>query len=157
PRRFATFCRGWLDADRSVPAVLSGMVGSKLGWKEAPYLKAPVNLDALSENLCSVGDIPGAGVWIVPGVSLEDPLQPEVMRGGEAQILGALGRLDRREGVFLLPGTHAKWAVVEGGCLRTFRTYMTGEVYGLLRGSGTIAQLMEGDARDPEAFRRGVE
>ena len=154
---FAAFCGDWLDAGRPVPAVLSGMVGSKLGWKEAPYLTAPVALADIGRQLCFVDDIPGASVWIVPGVRLDDPAQPEVMRGEEAQILGALAMLGHDGGVFLLPGTHAKWAIVEAGRLIAFRTYMTGEIYGLLRGAGTIGQLIEGDARDPAAFRRGVE
>jgi 2-dehydro-3-deoxygalactonokinase len=154
---FAAFCGDWLDARRPVPAILSGMVGSKLGWKEAPYLTAPVALADIGRQLCFVDDIPGASVWIVPGVRLDDPAQPEVMRGEEAQILGALAMLGRDGGVFLLPGTHAKWAIVEAGQLIAFRTYMTGEIYGLLRGAGTIGQLMEGDAQDPAAFRRGVE
>ncbi len=34
---------------------------------------------------------------------------------------------------------------------------MTGEVFGLLRRSGTLCQLMEGDAIDDGAFRQGVE
>ena len=153
---FAAFCGDWLDPHRPVPAILSGMVGSKLGWKEAPYLAAPVALGDLARQLCFVGDIPGAGIWIVPGVRLEDEAQPEVMRGEEAQILGALRTLHRDAGIFLLPGTHAKWAIVEAGRLTAFRTYMTGELYGLLRGSGTIGQLLEGDAPDPAAFRRGV-
>jgi 2-dehydro-3-deoxygalactonokinase len=154
---FAKFCSGWLDERRRIPAILSGMVGSKLGWKEAPYLPAPAMLSCLAHNLFFVGDIPGASVWIVPGIRLDDPAQPEVMRGEEAQIMGALRTLGREAGVFLLPGTHAKWAIVEGGRLTRFRTYMTGELYGLLKASGTISQLVEGEASHPEAFRRGVE
>jgi 2-dehydro-3-deoxygalactonokinase len=153
---FAAFCGDWLNPHRPVPAILSGMVGSKLGWKEAPYLAAPVTLGDLARQLCFVSDIPGAGIWIVPGVRLEDEAQPEVMRGEEAQILGALRTLHRDGGVFLLPGTHAKWAIADAGRLTAFRTYMTGELYGLLRGAGTIGQLMEGEAPDPAAFRRGV-
>ena len=152
----AALCGDWLSPAGRMPVLMSGMVGSKLGWKEAPYLAAPVALGDLARQLCFVGDIPGAGIWIVPGVRLEDEAQPEVMRGEEAQILGALRTLHRDGGVFLLPGTHAKWAIVEGGRLTVFRTYMTGELYGLLRGAGTLGQLMEGDAPDLAAFRRGV-
>jgi 2-dehydro-3-deoxygalactonokinase len=153
---FTAFCGDWLRTDRPVPAILSGMVGSKLGWKEAAYLAAPVALGDLARQLCFVGEIPGASIWIVPGVRLDDEAQPEVMRGEEAQILGALQTLERDGGVFLLPGTHAKWAIVEAGRLAAFRTYMTGELYGLLRSAGTIGQLMEGESRDGAAFRRGV-
>jgi 2-dehydro-3-deoxygalactonokinase len=154
---FAAACEGWLQGPRPVPALLSGMVGSKMGWKEAPYLAAPVDLADLAHHLCFVGDFPGTSIWIVPGVSLDDPAQPEVMRGEESQILGALQTEAMESGVFLLPGTHAKWAIVEAGRLVAFRTYMTGEIYGLLKSAGTIGQLMEGEGRDPAAFRRGVD
>jgi len=56
----------------------------------------------------------------------------------------------------VLPGTHSKWALVEGGRLTAFRTYMTGEIYGLLRGSGTLSQVIEGDRHDAATFAEGV-
>jgi len=160
-RRFAEVfrevCSPWLEgAPRGLPAILCGMIGSRLGWKEAPYVAAPVGLEALAPKLCPVGETAGAAVSIVPGVSLDDPRQPDVMRGEETQILGALRALERRDACFLLPGTHSKWAIVEDGRLTAFRTYMTGEVFGLLSRSGTIAQLIKGETMDAKAFRRGV-
>ena len=153
---FRAVCGPWLEGAERLPAILSGMIGSRRGWKEAPYLPAPVSLDSLASNLCPLGEVAGAMVSIVPGVCLEDPVEPDVMRGEEAQILGALHALGRRSGSFLLPGTHSKWAIVSEGRLMTFRTYMTGEVFGLLRKTGTIAQLIEGEAIDPAALRRGA-
>jgi 2-dehydro-3-deoxygalactonokinase len=153
---FRAVCGPWLEGAARMPAILSGMIGSRRGWKEAPYLAAPVSFDALAKNLCPLGEVAGAVVYIVPGISLDDPAEPDVMRGEEAQILGTLHALGRPSGSFLLPGTHSKWAIVEQGRLAVFRTYMTGEVFGLLRKSGTIAQLVEGDAIDAAAFRRGV-
>src|SRR5579862_5534635 len=154
---FRAVCGPWLEDAERLPALLSGMIGSRRGWKEAPYLAAPVSLESLAKNLCPLGEAGGAMVSIVPGVCLEDAAEPDVMRGEEAQILGALHALGRRSGSFLLPGTHSKWAIVGEGRLTRFRTYMTGEVFGLLRKTGTIAQLVEGEAIDPAAFRRGVE
>ena len=159
-RRFAdsflTFCGEWLDGSRRVPVIMGGMVGSKLGWKEAPYLQAPIALSRLGEGLCSVGEVGNAAIWIVPGVARDDATQPEVMRGEDCEILGALQSTGADSGIFLLPGTHTKWAVVEGGRLVDFRTYMTGELFGLLRKSGTLSQLMEGDSLDMAAFHKGV-
>ena len=153
---FRSVCGPWLKGAGRSPTILSGMIGSRRGWKEAPYLPAPVSLDSLAKNLCPLGEVAGAMISIVPGVSLDDPAEPDVMRGEEAQILGALHALGRRSGSFLLPGTHSKWAIVGDGRLVSFRTYMTGEVFGLLIKTGTIAQLAEGDGVDPAAFRRGV-
>ncbi len=151
---FAQVCEGWLG--RRPPVVLAGMVGSKLGWKEAPYLATPLIFDELGRHLLPVEAPFSSAVMIVPGVSMEDRVQPEVMRGEETQILGALRLASGENGVFVLPGTHSKWALVEGGRLTNFRTYMTGEVFGLLRGSGTLSQLMEGDRHDSAAFAEGV-
>jgi len=146
-------CGDWL-ARRRLPVVMSGMVGSKLGWKEVTYLATPLALDELARHLSPV-EAPFAAA-IVPGVRFDDPAAPDVMRGEETQILGALQALDCDHGVFLLPGTHSKWAIVEGRQLVAFRTYMTGEIYGLLRSHGTLGQLMEGEAAHDSAFPRGV-
>ena len=154
---FRAVCGPWLEGAERLPALLSGMIGSRRGWKEAPYLAAPVSLESLARNLCPLGETGGAMVSIVPGVCLDGAGEPDVMRGEESQILGALHALGRQSGSFLLPGTHSKWAIVSEGRLTSFRTYMTGEVFGLLRKTGTIAQLVEGEAIDPAAFQGGVE
>lgn len=157
-RRFAesleTFLRDWLTP--GVPVVMAGMVGSRMGWVEVPYLAAPAPLADLARNLMKAGRIADSDCWIVPGMNLDGAEQPEVMRGEECQMLGALLRLGRSDGVFLTPGTHSKWARVTDGKLIDFRTYITGEMFNLLRQSGTLAQLMTGDGEDEAAFARGV-
>jgi 2-dehydro-3-deoxygalactonokinase len=139
-----------------VPVVIAGMAGSRTGWVEAPYVAAPAPFSDLARRLAKAGRIAGSGCWIVPGMSLHGAAQPEVMRGEECQILGALLTRGRSDGAFLLPGTHSKWARVDGRRLVDFRTYITGELFGQLRQSGTLAQLMTGDAESKEAFARGV-
>jgi 2-dehydro-3-deoxygalactonokinase len=161
-RRFAEalaeIASGWLPGSPSsrMPVLLSGMVGSKLGWREVPYLALPVALDELARHLALVESPLHAAIRIVPGVKHVDAKQPDVMRGEETQIFGALQMLKGQDGVFVLPGTHSKWAIVEKGKLISFRTYMTGEVFGLLRRSGTLSQLMDGDHHDDAAFAEGV-
>jgi 2-dehydro-3-deoxygalactonokinase len=150
----AELCADWLAG--SIPVLLSGMVGSKLGWKEAPYLAAPVGLDELAHHLCPVESSLPAIIRIVPGVKRDDEKQPDVIRGEETQILGALQMLGKEDGVFVLPGTHSKWAIVQARRLVDFRTYMTGEVFGLLRKGGTLGQMIQGDDHDPAAFGEGV-
>src|SRR5438034_3083101 len=100
----AEVCGDWLAGSKSAPVVMCGMVGSKLGWKEVPYLPTPVPLGDLGRHLCIIeAPFPGT-VAIVPGVMMDDQTQPEVMRGEESQILGAMQALGIRNGVFLLPG-----------------------------------------------------
>lgn len=157
-RRFSeslqTFLEDWLTP--GLPVVMAGMVGSRMGWVEVPYLAAPAPLADLAKRLMKAGRLGGSDCWIVPGVSFDGPEQPEVMRGEECQMLGALLRQQRSDGVFLTPGTHSKWVRVEGGKLLEFRTYITGELFNLLRQSGTLAQLMTGEGDDEAAFLQGV-
>jgi len=80
---------------------------------------------------------------------------PDVMRGEETQIFGALTLSGASEGLFLLPGTHSKWAEVRDGRIVSFRTFMTGEVFGALKDHTILARLMK-DGTDADAFARGV-
>jgi len=154
---FKTFCREWLTAAPKAPVIMAGMVGSKLGWQEVPYQMAPVPLRDLSRHLAKIEDPDFDRAWVVPGVAIDSEIQPEVMRGEECQILAGLLRANLTDGVFLLPGTHSKWALAEAGSLTRFRTYMTGETFGLWRKSGTLSQLMDGDVFDEACFQRGVQ
>ena len=43
---FAAFAQGWLNG---APVIMAGMVGSRAGWREAPYLDTPAALDDLSQ------------------------------------------------------------------------------------------------------------
>ncbi|HEV8391661.1 MAG TPA: 2-dehydro-3-deoxygalactonokinase [Dongiaceae bacterium] len=159
-RRFAesleSFLGDWVSAGSGIPVVIAGMAGSRLGWVEVPYVAAPAPLSDLAQTLMKAGQIGGSDCWIVPGMNLDSATQPEVMRGEECQILGALLTRHQSDGLFLLPGTHSKWARVTDQRLIEFRTYITGEMFNLLRQSGTLAQLMTGDAEDENAFARGV-
>ncbi len=139
-----SFAGDWLTS--GVPVIMSGMVGSRTGWREAPYLETPVDLTQISHRLTEIADFAGGIVRIVPGIARNQPHGGDVMRGEESQILGALLTRGKRDGVFLLPGTHAKWAILKNGILTDFRTYMTGELFAQLRHSGSLSQVMPGPA-----------
>jgi len=150
----AAFAEGWLG---SAPVVMAGMVGSRAGWREVPYLETPTRLDAVGLHLASLPALGGSPVYIVPGMARRDGAQPDVMRGEECQLLGAQIARGIDSGSFLLPGTHAKWALVESGSLTAFRTYMTGELFGLLSRQGSLSQSIKGDDFDRTTFRQGLE
>jgi 2-dehydro-3-deoxygalactonokinase len=152
---YLELCSGWGD----LPAIASGMIGSKQGWKEAPYVAAPASLKQMAAALTSV-EVPGhRPLQIVPGVSYRDPQGlPDVMRGEETQLFGALaGGGETRK--FVLPGTHSKWAVAGPSGIERFSTFMTGEVFAVLKAHSILGRLM------PEAsvvaaddgFRLGAE
>src|SRR3954465_3536658 len=136
-----------------VPILMSGMIGSRQGWIEAPYAMCPADIAGLADQLQPVpGNI---NARIVPGVALREAGgRSDVMRGEETQILGAgLGRGRR---LVVLPGTHCKWVLVEDGKILDFVTFMTGEMCQALRRHTILARLMpEADAGlDDEAVQR---
>jgi 2-dehydro-3-deoxygalactonokinase len=141
----------WTDG--SVPIVLGGMIGSRQGWQEVPYLPCPASPDALAAGAQPIDTGIGPG-WIVPGLSCQGPFGiADVMRGEEVQLLGA--GIDA--GVVLLPGTHGKWVRLEGGAATRFRTFMTGELFALLRTQSLLGRLMEPGGPDEAAFDAGVD
>jgi 2-dehydro-3-deoxygalactonokinase len=146
---------GWIATHGVVPILLSGMIGSRQGWREAPYARCPAGADDLVAALMRF-EHDGLAVSLVPGLSTENDGMPDVMRGEETQILGALALSGREDGLFLLPGTHSKWADVAGGCILSFRTFMTGEVFGTLKEHSILGRLMR-EGADPEGFARGVQ
>ena len=148
----------WLQQRGRLPVVASGMIGSRQGWREAPYAECPAGAGDLAGRLVAVTSPAGHEVRLVPGVMRTDgDGVPDVMRGEETQIMGCLEGGEGPRRLFVLPGTHSKWTVVEAGRITRFATFMTGELFALLRGHGILGRLMEGDAHDPAAFRRGVD
>ncbi|MBC7801899.1 MAG: 2-dehydro-3-deoxygalactonokinase, partial [Gemmatimonadaceae bacterium] len=135
--------------------LLSGMIGSRQGWVEAPYLPCPAGLDDLAGSLAPV-PWPGLQIMIVPGLSAADESGvPEVMRGEEVQILGTAG-LDA-DCIVCLPGSHSKWVQMAGGRIAGFTTHLTGEAFAALRQHTILAKMIADDApHDADAFRRGV-
>jgi 2-dehydro-3-deoxygalactonokinase len=159
--RFAESLHGligdWLAQAPGVPVLMAGMVGSKRGWVEAPYLSAPLELQALGQRLHPVAELAGSPISVVPGVCFKPADRPpDVMRGEETQIYGALTLSNQHSALLLLPGTHAKWADVKDGVLREFRTYMTGELFTVLRKHSILGQSMEGELFAKEAFFQGL-
>jgi 2-dehydro-3-deoxygalactonokinase len=148
---------GWAGG-APMPVLMSGMIGSRQGWVEAPYCGVPASLDDIAGALVTVEGKDGTPVSIVPGVALDSGAMPDVMRGEETQIFGALRRGGRSSGIFVLPGTHSKWAFAEDGRIRHFATYMTGEVFAALRGHTILGSLMSEPAEMHEAgFARGLD
>ena len=149
-------CGDWLRAHPGVSLLMAGMIGSKQGWLEAPYCPCPADASAISRALASMQLADGRGVHIVPGLSCTGPDGvPDVMRGEETQIIGALP--DRGRQLAVLPGSHCKWAWVEDGTVRDFASFMTGEIYAALTGHTILGRLMRLDApHDDAAFARGV-
>jgi 2-dehydro-3-deoxygalactonokinase len=145
---------GWIAAHGRLPVVLSGMIGSRQGWIEVPYARCPASADDVVGGLARIAH-GGLDVAVVPGLATDSHGMPDVLRGEETQVFGALA-LSGRDGLYLLPGTHSKWAEVVGGRIVTFRTFMTGEVFAALKGHTILGRLMRDGPPDAAGFERGV-
>jgi 2-dehydro-3-deoxygalactonokinase len=149
---FAAQFADWMK--QGTLCLISGMAGSRQGWAEAPYVACPVGPGELAGHLHW---IERDRIALVPGLSDTQGDVPDVMRGEEVQIFGAMRLAGVADGLFVLPGTHSKWATVRAGRVIGFRTYMTGEVYGLFAQHSILARTLDVDAPlDTAAFRRGV-
>lgn len=118
-----------------LPVIICGMAGSRSGWKEANYLKAPVELTHIVENSVKIANTK-RDIRILPGIAQHNANSPDVMRGEETQLFGML--FDKSNIVptgtttFCMPGTHSKWVTFENTRLQQFATFMTGELFALL-------------------------
>jgi 2-dehydro-3-deoxygalactonokinase len=150
---FASLFAEWMKPV-GTRCLISGMAGSRQGWVEAPYVACPAGPADLARHLHW---IERDRIAIVPGLSDTRADVPDVMRGEEVQIFGAMRSSGLADGLFVLPGTHSKWATVRDGRITGFRTFMTGEVYGLFGRHSILARTLDADAPlDAMAFRRGV-
>jgi len=140
-----------------LPVLLSGMVGSRQGWVEAPYAACPASLETLVKGLVKAPS-ERFDVSIVPGLYAESPGTGllNVMRGEETQIFGLLQQ-EKADGFFILPGTHCKWALIRDEKVQSFSTHMTGEMFQVLKTHSILGALMNNDRPDDEAFLLGVE
>lgn len=136
-----------------LPLLLAGMIGSNRGWKEAPYVHCPAGLDDLASALVWVGDREA----IVPGISYLGNRRPDVMRGEEVQLLGAVasGSIDPT-GLVCHPGTHNKWVTLRDGKISEFRTVITGELFNLLKEYSILSEFLGGKVEANDVFREAA-
>ncbi len=157
---FAQVLQSHLDAvgaEKHLPVLICGMAGARQGWVEAGYVDTPAPLAAVLERAAPV---PGQGrdIRILPGIAQRDAQAPDVMRGEETQLLGALGLGAAGEALVCMPGTHSKWVRVASGTVIGFSTFMTGEVFGAVAQATILSHALAGadDAVDVDGFKAAV-
>jgi len=109
--------------------IASGMVGAKQGWIEVPYLECPCDLSNL--NFKTLNILGNVKVHILSGISQLKPA--DVIRGEETQIAGFLLNNTDFKGSICLPGTHSKWVNVDSYKIKNFSTFLTGELYEIVK------------------------
>ena len=132
--------------------IACGMVGSRQGWAEAPYRAVPCAPIAQGMTRITMQD--GQPVHILSGLSQATP--PDVMRGEETQIAGFLSLNPQWDGVLCLPGTHTKWVHLSAGEVVSFQTFMTGEIFALLKDVSVLRHSVVPQTWDDAAFQEAV-
>lgn len=132
-----------LGAPSTLPVIVCGMAGSRNGWKEARYLEAPCQLEAVTHNCVKIeGHV--RDIRILPGIAQRDVRHPDVMRGEETQLLGVASLANSAQFISL-PGTHSKWVSIENGMVKSFATFMTGELFALLAENSVLKFTLDED------------
>lgn len=135
----------------TTPIIAAGMITSKQGWCETPYVHCPAGAEDLARNLISLESVRLGKIWFVPGVNQLLP-EPDIMRGEESQLAG----IRRNEDVVvILPGTHSKWVEVKDQTIVQFKTFMTGELFAIVM-KHSILRSVSGNIWNDEPFKRGV-
>jgi 2-dehydro-3-deoxygalactonokinase len=135
--------------------LMAGMVGSKRGWQEVPYVELPAGEREIADGVRRV-EAEGIDARIVPGlIGVDATGVPDVMRGEETEIVGCLGTNPAFDRV-CLPGTHTKWARIDGDKIVLFSTFMTGDLYAAMKKNTILAQMTTNEQPDGNAFRAGV-
>ncbi len=143
-------------ADWSVelPVIASGMITSRQGWVEVPYVKCPAGAGELASGMLEHHSARSRPIHFVPGMSRHSADGvPDVMRGEEVQVIGALAGGDE---LLVAPGTHSKWIDARDGVIFDFSTYMTGEMFAVLRQHSILGRLMSEGGHDDKAFDKGL-
>ena len=137
--------------DHPVDALICGMAGARQGWLEAPYLDAPADLRSLATGAVAPR-MPDAAISpsILPGVCLRDVGFEDVMRGEETQLLGLAALQPGFSGLVVMPGTHSKWALLDGTRLTRFSSAMTGEIFEVLKTHSVLRHSLQGELDGPD-------
>ena len=141
-----------------LPVIVCGMAGARQGWVEAGYLDTPAPLSAIVKAAVTVPDA-NRDIRILPGLAQRSEEAPDVIRGEETQLLGAISQLGNGSHLVCMPGTHSKWVRVTGGIVDGFSTFMTGELFDVIAKHSILSHAIAGAgsfANDDPAFLGAV-
>ena len=150
-----TALSAWFEEFGALPVIALGMITSRNGWVEVPYVRCPATASDLADGIIQRRLPNGADLYFLPGITdtTRQPF-PDVMRGEETQILGF--GLDK-DATIVLPGTHSKWAKVGQNRIMGFQTFVTGEIFALMSEHSFIAKAAAtSECIDWEGYDRGV-
>lgn len=139
-----------VNAPADLPIIVCGMAGARQGWMEAGYVDVPASLPSVLNGAVKVSG-ESRDIRILPGIAQRSQNAPDVIRGEETQLIGALGSVLTGTQVVCMPGTHSKWVHVSGDTVSGFSTFMTGELFDVLSKHSVLSHSLNG----AEAFDGG--
>lgn len=154
-------CAEWIESCPGLPILMCGMIGSRQGWKEVPYLRGEIGASELAAAVTPIENEQGR-IRIVPGMqALSFDGGPDVMRGEETILVGAIASGAPQTALYCLPGTHSKWVSVSDGRIGSFSTFLTGELFAILCERSLLSALIaDGSAvseeQRNESFQQGL-
>jgi 2-dehydro-3-deoxygalactonokinase len=156
----STLLADWRERWGAIPLLASGMIGSRQGVREVPYVPTPAGPRELTLTLVTMS-FAGTELTIVPGLVHRRGKEVDVLRGEETIAIGwqaeaATDQALSGRHILVLPGTHSKWVMVHGGGIVGFTTFMTGELRDLLSQSASIGALLP-EQPDHTAWAEGFE
>ena len=126
------------DFTRVEKIIASGMITSNLGLAEIPHITAPCGVKELAaaNRELLLDDVSPVPICFIPGVknfnagSMEDLEFMDIMRGEETESCAlAAGYASGKPMLFVLPGSHTKFASVDGqGRITGFLSAIGGEL-----------------------------
>ena len=150
-------CGQWIEKGDIDEVLLAGMAGSRNGWRETSYSQCPVNAESHRQAALDIETDFEFKIAVLPGVQTVSPCGfPDVMRGEEVQLFGALDSLQTKDAVVCLPGTHSKWVDLHNAQIESFATLMTGELFAMIRKHSSIGVLIDDTSFDEKSFLQGV-
>jgi len=138
---------GAIQASTDLPIIICGMAGARQGWMEAGYVDTPASLSSILDGAVRIPDAP-QDIRILPGLAQRSSNAPDVIRGEETQLIGALDNTRSEEQIVCMPGTHSKWVRVSGSTVSGFSTFMTGELFNVISKHSVLSHSVA----DAEAF-----
>jgi 2-dehydro-3-deoxygalactonokinase len=150
----------WIESGSLQPIILCGMVGSRNGLSEVAYVTAPVGVDLWAAQSLALR-VDELDLKIAPGVrAVNYADKPDVMRGEETQIFGAFDidpPLAQGWHMILLPGTHSKWVEVQNGTIVRIQSFVTGELFAILRDHSSLLRAGDVQGLAGGGFLAGLE
>lgn len=144
-----------------VPVLISGMASSSIGMEELPYAWVPFTDKDYQFKKINADQNFRFDVFLFSGIRNAI----DVMRGEETQCLGLLSKesspfTDQENILFILPGTHSKHVRVNENAIIDFETFLTGEMFGLLKEHSVLKHSVtdggNGEPVDEKSFLSGV-